>query len=750
MMLSHATLHLLVAAGLALGAELDFVKPSNSYIVEYKSGITKRDNIFSRDASIKVVRDFHSDIFYGANIEAEKHTAAELLALPEVANVWPNRVYEPMRSIARQAADNSTDLPPGSDLNPNEYDVHNATGVWALHQKGIKGKGVKIAVVDTGVDYTHPDLGGGIGPGFKVAGGYDFAGDGTWPKGPREPDDDPMGLQDHGTHVAGIIAGKGKNWSGVAPEATIYAYKTYAKDGTDEAINIDAFLAAYEAGVDIITASIGLGGGWSDGAWEEVATRLANKGVVITVSIGNGGDGGPFRALSPSGAKGVIAVSNIDTNSNRDANLVVPDYSTSWGPLFDLQLKPDVGAPGANIYSTVFKHGWAVYSGTSMATPYLAGVAALYIGQSGGRGTQNGAKFAKMMHNRLVSNVRKVNQWSWSNPTAAVAQIGSGLINATSLFASTTDLMYEPMALNDTRFFSANHKITVINNGKKPVDYSFTKEDSQGVSTLGNGEYDTIVKEYSYLQWNDYSVNVTLPEKLTLQPGESKEVTVTFQNPENSDWYKPAMPLYGGNIIVSGSNGDRLSVPFLGVGADLKGTFKNMFLTKPRMQSLDPPVQQGLNGSTPSFSFNLTAQDFPVILAGIGWGTRQLRYDIFEKGYKESEWKWPLTPGKNNYVGSGTWWVGMGQVPKWFDDQGWNPDETTDYPLVNEGRAAAMPGYDKREYWWFGKLANGTKIARGEYVLRFAVLVPFGQPEVAGDWDALTVPFKVTGEYTFL
>ena len=61
-----------------------------------------------------------------------------------------------------------------------------------------------------------------------------------------------------------------------------------------------------------------------------------------------------------------------------------------------------------------------------------------------------------------------------------------------------------------------------------------------------------------------------------------------------------------------------------------------------------------------------------------------------------------------------------------------------------------MPGYDKREYWWFGKLTNGTKIARGDYVLRFAVLVPFGRPEVAADWDTLTVPFKVTGQYKSL
>ncbi|KAL9942163.1 hypothetical protein ACHAQF_007360 [Verticillium nonalfalfae] len=744
-MLSHLVFVLLATIRLAVGSKPGFVQPSHGYIVEYKDGITKRDSIFSHHANVKIVRDFHSDIFYGANIEADKRTIEELLALPDVARIWPNRVYEPMRVIMRDSTDNSTNLPPGAGLDPDFYDVHNSTGVWALHQQGIKGKGVKIAVVDTGVDYTHPDLGGGFGPGFRVAGGYDFAGDGNWPKGPREPDEDPMGLQDHGTHVAGIVAGKGEKWSGVAPEATIYAYKTYARDGTDEAINIDAFLAAYESGVDIITASIGLGGGWSDGAWEEVATRLAAKGVVITVSVGNGGDGGPFRALSPSGAKGVLAVSNVDTFWNRDANIVTPESTTSWGPLFDLQLKPDVGAPGTNIYSTVFNHGWAVYSGTSMATPYLAGVAALYIGHFGGRGTQHGAEFAKFMHNRLVSNVRKVNQWSWSDPTATIAQVGSGLINATSLFASKTDLVYEPMALNDTRFFSRYHKVTVINNSDKPVEYQFTKEDSIGVNTLGNGDYDTIVKEFGYLQWNAYSINATLPKTFTLKPGKSKEVTVTFQNPDMSDWYKPVLPLYSGNIIITGSNSDRLAVPFLGVGADLKRTFKKMFLTEPQMRSLDPPVVQGLNGSVPTFSFNLTAQDFPIIDAGIGWATRQLRYDIFAKGWEKRSWYWPLVPGKNGYVGSGTWWVGSGQVPKWFDTLGWNPDETNDYPQVNTGRAAGMPGYDKREYWWFGKLANGTKIADGEYVLRFAALVPFGRPEAADNWDAWTLPFRVKG-----
>ncbi|KAH7367773.1 subtilisin Carlsberg [Plectosphaerella cucumerina] len=756
-MLPPVALRLLAAAGLVLAAELPPVRPS-SYIVEYKQGVTKRDAIFARHANIKVARDYQTDIFNGANIEADEHSLTELEALPEVAKVWPNRYFEATRAIVkeRQADDNSTGpLPPGSDLDPAVYDVHRSTGVRELHEKGIKGKGAKVGVVDTGVDYTHPDLGGGFGPGFKVAGGYDFAGDGDWPgRGniAREPDEDPMGNQDHGTHVAGIVAGQGKGWSGVAPEATIYAYKIFAHEGTDEAITIDAFLRAYEDGMDIITASIGLKIGWAEGALEEVATRLADKGVIITVSVGNGGDGGPFRALSPSSAKGVIAVSNIDTPTWSE--IVTPAYDTSWGLLPDLQIKPDVGAPGSYIYSTVFNHGWAAYSGTSMATPYLAGVAALYIGQYGGRhnNTRNagtGGDFAKFMHSRLVSNVRRVHQFSWQpESVAAVAQIGTGLVNASAVLGTTTDLVYEPMALNDTRFFSRYHKLTVINNGDSPVDYSFSKVDHSGVDILGSSEFPNVVREYNLLQWNDYSVNATLPRPFTLQPGQSKEVTVSFQNPDKAGWWTPALPLYGGTIVVSGSNGDSLRVPFSGVAGDLKKTFqKNMFLETPTMQSLDPRVPVGVNGSIPSFSFNLTNQEFPIIFAGNAWSTRQLRYDIFEKGWTERSWTWPLVPGKNGYVGSATSWVGAGQVPKWFDDQGWNPDETTDYPRVNTGRAGSMASSTKSEYWWFGKLTDGTKIPQGEYVLRFAALVPFGRPEASDNWDAWTTPFKVTGQY---
>jgi subtilisin family serine protease len=95
------------------------------------------------------------------------------------------------------------------------YGLHNLTGVNRVHDAGYAGQGVKVAVIDTGVFYNHPALGGGFGPGFKVSGGYDLVGSG-YPGGDPIPDDDPhpekMGTDRvglfHGTHVAGIIAGE--------------------------------------------------------------------------------------------------------------------------------------------------------------------------------------------------------------------------------------------------------------------------------------------------------------------------------------------------------------------------------------------------------------------------------------------------------------------------------------------------------------------------------------------------------------
>ncbi len=110
-----------------------------------------------------------------------------------------------------------------------------ADQVWS--QLGTRGSGVTVAVIDTCIDYTHPALGGGFGPGKKVAGGYDFI------NGDADPRDD----HDRGTHVAGIIAADGADLIGVAPDVTLIAYKVLGSTGQG---TMSAIIAALERSAD--------------------------------------------------------------------------------------------------------------------------------------------------------------------------------------------------------------------------------------------------------------------------------------------------------------------------------------------------------------------------------------------------------------------------------------------------------------------------------------------------------------------
>lgn len=183
----------------------------------------------------------------------------------------------------------------------------NAPQVWRRKDRtGNKadGKGTTVAILDSGVDYTHPDLGGGLGEGHKVVGGYDFA----------NGDTDPMDDNGHGTHVAGIIAGRAAGpggVTGVAPGASILAYKVM--DDAGEGYTSD-IVAGIEAAADpanphradVINMSLG---GYGDGTdpLGAAATAATEAGVVVVASAGNEGPGRDTVG-TPAAADGVIAV----------------------------------------------------------------------------------------------------------------------------------------------------------------------------------------------------------------------------------------------------------------------------------------------------------------------------------------------------------------------------------------------------------------------------------------------------------
>ena len=184
----------------------------------------------------------------------------------------------------------------------------NAPDLWRRTDstgRPARGSGVTIAVIDTGVDYTHPSLGSGFGPDHKVVGGYDFVND----------DPDPMDDNGHGTHVAGIVAGTGAGGdravTGVAPDATLTAYKVLDQFGSGTTEDV---LAALEAAVDpanphradVINMSLGAPGDGTDPVGL-AASRAAAAGVVVVAAAGN--EGPQEQTVgTPAAADGVIAV----------------------------------------------------------------------------------------------------------------------------------------------------------------------------------------------------------------------------------------------------------------------------------------------------------------------------------------------------------------------------------------------------------------------------------------------------------
>jgi minor extracellular serine protease Vpr len=213
----------------------------------------------------------------------------------------------------------------------------------AQSELGYTGAGVKVAVMDTGVDYDHPDLGGCFGAGCRVIKGWDFVGDSynadeTSPsyQPVPHPDADPDDCNGHGTHVAGIVGANGNPATGgargVAPGVTYGAYRVFGCEGSTTADNLIAALErALGDGMDVLNMSIGSAFQWPQYPTSAASDRLVNKGVVVVASIGNSGANGLFSASSPGLGKKVIGVASYDNTHVQLATFTVTPAGLTIG-----------------------------------------------------------------------------------------------------------------------------------------------------------------------------------------------------------------------------------------------------------------------------------------------------------------------------------------------------------------------------------------------------------------------------------
>ncbi|KAI8144495.1 peptidase S8/S53 domain-containing protein [Fennellomyces sp. T-0311] len=211
---------------------------------------------------------------------------------------------------------------------------HKLTQVDRVHSElGITGEGIKVGIIDTGVDYLHPALGGGFGPGFKISMGYDLVGNAFNMSDPKsiKPGNTPLDSCEgteggHGTHVIGIIGAEDEkyNFTGVAPRAELGMWRIFGCSGsTSNDLVIKAMIMAYEAGCDVINLSLGGPNSWPEDPASVVADRIAGKNVIVVVAAGNEGSKGAFMISSPSTANRAISVASVDNSYSLHPTLSV-------------------------------------------------------------------------------------------------------------------------------------------------------------------------------------------------------------------------------------------------------------------------------------------------------------------------------------------------------------------------------------------------------------------------------------------
>jgi len=269
-------------------------------------------------------------LFKGVSVRIDPNDVGKLAGIASVSGVYPARYYTvgPMSTVSPDLA--TAIKMTGADVAQNE-----------LH---LTGKGVKVAVMDTGIDLDHKDLGGdGVAGGdhlnSRVVSQWDFVGD-AYNADPESatynpvPNPDPVAddCNGHGTHVAGIIGANQASGAdgalGVAPGVTFGAYRVFGCDGS---VTDDVMIAAMERieadGADVLNMSIGDAfNNWAGSPTAAAADALVDAGIVVVASIGNSGAQGIYSAGAPGVGKNVIGVASYDnTHIQLSAFTVSPD-----------------------------------------------------------------------------------------------------------------------------------------------------------------------------------------------------------------------------------------------------------------------------------------------------------------------------------------------------------------------------------------------------------------------------------------
>lgn len=398
---------------------------------------------------------------------------------------------------------------------------------------------------------------------------------------------------------------------------------------------------------------------------------------------------------------------------------------TSWGPTWELDIYPALGAPGGNILSTYLRDegGYAVFSGTSMATPFMAAVYAL-VGQA--RGT-----FDPIQLGAILASKAQAQLWNDGTGTlediAPVPQQGTGLVQAHDAACTETILTVKSISFNDTYHSARSAKFTIRNTGQETVTYKIGYNPALSMYTLPfvSDEYypevfpNRILADSAKLDFSRKSVKIP--------PKGRAEILVT---PSLPAWGAAAryMPVYSGFITINGTNSENLTIPYLGVFGGVSSQtvldpIKSTMLgygSKGYDAGMSPsdnitftiPYPTLNNTFDPDDPYRISFCVYPEAHVVLDLGTRSLRADVI-----------PLSA---NYTGPIT-------------------------TILGQRTAGSIYGFPQTYLPRFynhvvftGMLDDGTPLPEGKYALAVRALRLFGDPERVEDYDRMAVlPFHL-------
>jgi minor extracellular serine protease Vpr len=691
-------------------------------------------------------RQSFKSLFNGFSVAASPSQVARLRGIAGVQAVYPV-VSIPMPQTT-------------STSSPELFTALSMTGADVVQNElGLNGKGIKVGIIDTGIDYDNADLGGDGTPrpdshkfpNSRVVGGYDFVGDAfnADPASPTfnlttKPDAWPDDCAGHGSHVAGIVGARGFV-TGVAPKASLYAYRVFGCEGSTTA---DVMIAAMERAlrdrVDVVNMSIGSAFTWPQYPTAVAANRLVNRGVVVVASIGNSGANGLYSAGSPGLGKDVIGVASYENVgayldyfeaggqkfgfipatasplppksggaplagagngctalaagslagkiayvvrgtctfyakalnaqnagavgmvlANNVSGFVSPTVAgataigipvvaisgeegaalttlvnagptslawtalqasflngpgglissfSSYGLSPDLDLKPDIGAPGGGIYSTypLELGGHASLSGTSMASPHVAGTVALLL--------QARHDLEAREVRGILQNTAQPKYWSL-NPGSklldGVGRQGAGMVRIDDAVLAESTITPSKLALGESQEGPVTRELEIENRTRHTITYDLTYENT--ISVAG-----TFAQSFFR---SDATVTFSR-NPVTVRSHEEAEVKVTVTPPTGPDKGQ-----YGGYVVFTPRGGGQvLRVPYAGFVGDYQSIqvlaptpYGFPWLAGSYLGEYYGPVT-----GPADWYYTMVGEDIPFFLVHFDHPSRLFRLDIYD------------------------------------------------------------------------------------------------------------------------